>query len=154
MSTHYTLSRWYDIQGDLFKLFLPKDQKVNLWRGHMAHLDDKAHGNLNFRQNNVQPAYNNTGLGGWVWVWKVFLQTRNSVGLTQARQGATWVAIPLPGASFQELFSLPGHPLAPGRFLPATIFQFESFITCCAMVQEEDCLLEVIFSDVILYEWR
>ena len=47
------------------------------------------------------------------WFWKVFLQTGNSVGLTVARwrkgrQGATWVAIPLPGASFQELFSLPG----------------------------------------------
>ena len=93
------------------------------------------------------------------WVWKVFLQTRNSIGLTLAgwrkgRQGATWVAIPLPGASFPELFSLPGNPLAPGRFLPATTFQLESLITCCTMVQEEDCLFEVTFSDVILYEWR
>lgn len=66
------------------------------------------------------------------WVWKVFLQTGNSVGLTLAgwrkgRQGATWVAIPLPGASFQELFSLPGHPLAPGRFLPATTFSVGVF---------------------------
>ena len=50
---------------------------------------------------------------------------------------------------------LPGVVLASWHLADSylrPLFQFESLITCCTMIQEKDCLFEVTFSDVILYE--